>query len=125
MVTDVIYSRTVSIFRPQPATTGTGGNIGYSGIQASHASDTIIATNVPASIQSTSMGSRRNSASGLAAAAPGPVVWNIFLPLLSGLPLGSIKDRDFVIDDIGNKYLIGAAEWTPIAWTLRCVKEQA
>lgn len=119
-----VYARTVTIKRPATGIAGNGGNVGYSGIQASHAGDTVIATGVPASIQAPSMGATRRGPQ-LPADAPGPLVWNIYLPIVDALPLGTIKDRDFVIDDLGNKYLIGAAYWTPISWKLACIKEEA
>jgi hypothetical protein len=53
------------------------------------------ALGIPASIQAGRMGNSRRNDGKLAADAPGPVVWNIWVPLFA-LANGSVNDRDIV-----------------------------
>jgi hypothetical protein len=123
MTDTFLYPRTVTIKRPAPTATGGGGNVGYSGIQASHASDTTIATGLPCAIKAKAISATRRTAGAVPADAPGPVAWDILMPPINGFTPGSIRDRDFAIaDDTGEKFLIVAACWSPISWQLGCIK---
>lgn len=101
-----VYPRIITITRPG-AQTGAGA-VGYGGQLP--ASETVIASNIPASIQH-----KRDL--GKTAGLPGDAVrqsgWQI---MFTGVDAGAIKNRDIVIDEFGNRYQILAAYWNSLGW---------
>jgi hypothetical protein len=122
-----IYDRTVSIRRLKTeAGAGATGNIGlggYSGAEqptTSPAGETILFTNVPASIQSKSLGQT------LHPLVPGDVSqrpqWVIEIPSYAGLVRYAIRDRDIILDDEGYRYGVAQNRWTVFGYRLTCIR---
>lgn len=112
-----IYARTVTITRPSNA--ATGGQVAYIG--QNRADETTVAAALPASVQSKSVGSRRSGTDKIAADAPGPIVWDIFIPRRA-LAKGLVRDRDIVTDDEGIRYQVAAAYWNILGWHLQTIR---
>jgi len=108
-----IYNRTVSINRPYISTGA--GVVGYSGELPT--TETVILTGLPAALQ------QRVSVRSNQSTVPGDVQtsgWFVFLPA-SVAALGQIMQRDIVIDDLGQRYVIVAAYWNSLGYKLTCM----
>jgi len=120
-----IYVRTISIYRPEPETDGSGnltpGNVGYSGLSSAIA-QTLLFEGIPASIQAEALGSVRFGAD-VPADAPGPVKWSIYIPKRA-LKLGDVQDRDTVVDDLNNRYQVAFSYWNILGYKLGTIKLQ-
>jgi hypothetical protein len=106
-----LYPRTVSIHRPTP-NTGAGA-LGYSGETA--ANETVVLTGLPASIQH--RGARGKAPGNLPADAQSGADWYVFIPAANAA-LGTIAERDIVVDDIGKRYQVIAAYASPLGHRL-------
>lgn len=110
-----IYPRTISIHRPN-ILTGVGIVVGgYSAV--TEGNEAVVASGLPASIQQT-------REPGLPefhtpSDAPNRSVWNIFVPA-SAAAMGTITERDVIIDDLGKRYVTIAAYWNSLGHRLRC-----
>ena len=116
------YPRTISITRPAAETTN--GQVTYQGV--TQASETLIASGLPASIDIASAG-RNTSTSGIPGDSPGPIKYAIFIPASAAVPV--LQERDIVYDDIvspssinGRRFQIDA--WSPLAvgYRLDCIR---
>lgn len=114
-----LYPRTISIRRANAH--AAIGAVGYGGV--TEADETVVVSGLPASIQAKS-GSARTRSGDLPAAAPGPVQWNIFLPK-SAAANGTILDRDIVVDDLGERYMVDAAYWNSLGYQLKTIRLEA
>lgn len=102
-----IYPRRITIRRPNYSA-GVGA-IGYQGLLPSN--ETVLFTDIPASIQ------KKSGLSAPNAKLPGDVTqrysWNIFVPKKK-LPKDSIKNNDIVIDEAGSRYQVYANYWNSL-----------
>lgn len=114
-----LYPRLVSVSRPTGPTGA--GYVGYSGVNTS--TETPVIANVPANIQAKTTLSR-SSGGALPAAPPGPIVWRVFIPL-NAVPKGTIKDRDIITDDEGNRFVVEASYWNSMGWNLATIRLEA
>ena len=106
-----IYPRTVSILRPT-APTGTG--LQSYGAQASEIM-VQIASAARASIQlKKEVGT---PPAGLPADVSRRTYWQIFMPRL---PLGTVQDRDIIVDDQDIRYQVTAAYWNSLGFNCLC-----
>jgi hypothetical protein len=105
-----VYPRTISISRPtQP--NGVGA-VGY-GAELP-ATETPVASNVPASIQQKKEG--RMPGAGLPGDARA-TIWRIFF---NSLQNGTVADRDIITDDLGIRYQVQAAYWNSLGYNCLC-----
>jgi hypothetical protein len=111
-----IFPRIVQISRPNP-TTGIGA-LPYQGLLPTN--ETILFTNIPASIQE--RGSTQQKA-GIPADTKGAPMWIIIIPL-AYCPNGSIMDRDVITDDLSIRYQVSAAYWNSLGYQCECERLQ-
>jgi hypothetical protein len=95
-----IYPRVISITR-QPLQTGFGA-LPPSGPKP--ATEVVLYSGVPASIQQKSTGSKPDAH--LPADAVNRTFWRIFVPLSAGVTVGSVLRGDIAIDEFGQRYQI-------------------
>jgi hypothetical protein len=112
-----LYPRTVTITRSN-AQTGFGA-IGYGGV--TKANETLIAANLPASIQLQK--SRGGQEAGLPADTS-KVYWKVLIPLAAAAK-GLIQARDIVTDDLGERYQVAAPYWNSLGHNLLCERLEA
>ncbi len=104
-----LYPRTVSVQRP-------GASVPGVGLQAYSAPTVapVVATGLPASIQ------LKKEVGTLPASLPGDVsrrtYWNIFVRCA----LGTVLDRDVIIDDAGVRYQVTGAYWNSLGYACLC-----
>ena len=105
-----LYPRTISITRQ--AAPNAVGAVGYNGrapvIMAS------IASGIPASIQLKSTGSKPGA--GLPTDTAKRSYWRIYF---AGA-LGLVTERDIITDDLGKRYQVTAATWSPLGYSALC-----
>jgi hypothetical protein len=111
-----LYPRTISIRRQNVPAASSVGAQAFGGDQP--ASETVIASNVPASIQYDRVG--RVTPSNLPATTGLPYM-RILIPA-SALSLGAINKNDFVVDDIGQRYQVYQNTWTNFGYRLLAVE---
>jgi hypothetical protein len=104
VVASFIYNRTVAVHRPLPAQTA--GDGGYAGLQAT--AETVIATGVPASIQTASRGGT-GFGIGHVPSDAGRVQYRIHIPFWAQ-PAAEIAVRDIVVDDLGRRFQVSAPQ---------------
>lgn len=102
------------------------GLTGYSGATQSTQSgdpqgETVLFTGVPATIQATAAGRKKDGT--LASDAVFAPTWEIYAP--KSLARGSVRDRDIIIDDEGYRYEVGQAEWEVLGYRLTCIRLEA
>lgn len=114
-----IYPRTITVSRPIPP--AGVGVVGYSGTNPTN--ETVVVAGVPASIQVKRPSSR--TANDLPASAPSPILWNVLIPLSANIAVGTLKDRDIVTDDAGDRYQVEAAYWNSLGWSLLSIRLEA
>lgn len=102
-----LYPRTVSVKRQVPAS-GVGALGGYGG--ETLATESVIMTGLSASIQSSSNAARSELLPGSARGSS----WTIFLHA----KLGSITERDTVVDDLGKRYQVTSAYYNSLGYKL-------
>ncbi len=119
-----IYPRTISIRRPKTQSVASSGNaatlkpyIGHMPGTVSPMGEDVIFSGLPASIQFTSPLSRA-AGSRVPTDTHSTGAWNIFIPKKKAA-LGQIKNRDVVIDDLGNRYQVEAAYYNSLGYKLR------
>jgi hypothetical protein len=105
-----LYPSTISISRPNPMT-GIGRQE-YSGLDPSN--ETIVASNIPAHIQSDRQGTVPDAK--LPGDAAGQGIWKIIFKGAKGIS----RTHDVITDDLGNRYQIISADWGPLVTTCRC-----
>lgn len=115
-----LYPRIISIFREQ--TQLVAGNAGYLGHR--RATEVLQLSNIQASLQSPSIGTRRSGEGSLPDDAVGPVRWNIFVPA-GAIVKGTVLSRDIIVDDEGNRYQVASAYWTPLGWKIQTIRLEA
>ena len=111
-----MYPRTVQVTRP--INTSGVGALPYQGLEPEN--ETVLFTNIPASIQK--RGSTAQKA-GIPADTKAAPVWVIIIPL-SYCQLGSILDRDVITDDLNQRYQVSAAYWNSLGYQLECERLQ-
>jgi hypothetical protein len=104
VVASFIWNRVISVRRPQSSPVA--GDGGYSGLQATN--ETVIASGIPASIQSASRGGTSEGI-GRVPSDAGRSLWRIHIPVWAQ-PTAPINVRDVVIDDLGRRFQV-AAPW--------------
>lgn len=111
-----MYPRTIAVTRPS-APTGVGYTGTYSGELKS--TETPVVSGIAANVQAkTTMG--RIIAGALPSAAPGPIVWRVFIAR-GVVADGVIKDRDIITDDLGRRFQIEAAYVNSMGWNIACI----
>jgi hypothetical protein len=119
-----IYNRTITITRPNVQ--AAVGSEGYGGVNAATglnpASETTVATGLPASIQLAS--SMAKPLADLPSDIYNRTGWKIFIPA-SSAALGLINDRDIVTDDQSQRYQVTANNWDILGYTLMCERLEA
>ena len=114
------YNRSVSFYRE--TTQLAPGNVGYGG----HNRTTEVLTFGPvaASIQCPSVGNTRTADGKLPDDTAGPVRWNIYLA--AGVAANNaILTRDIIVDDLGNRYQVDSAYWSPAGWKIQTIRLEA
>jgi hypothetical protein len=114
-----LYPRTVDVHRPAP-NAGTGG-LGYSGEIA--ATESVVKDadsgrymrDLPASIQHRA--AKGKPMADLPADAASRADWFVFIPNRAAA-LGSIAERDVIVDDLGERYQVVAAYWNSLGYRL-------
>jgi hypothetical protein len=109
-----LYPRTIAITRPN-SELGPGDQ-GYLGENTGDG-DTVIATGIPASIQSSR--ERGTPLGKTPSDAETKSQWNIYIPL-AAVAVGTIRDRDIATDDLGRKFKVTASDPTSLGYRLRC-----
>jgi hypothetical protein len=110
-----LYPRIVSIRRQNTPAAASVGSQSFGG--ESPANETVIATNVPASIQYDRVG--RVTPSNLPASSGLPYI-KILIPQ-TALPLGTINKNDIVVDDIGQRYQVMSNIFTNFGYQLTTI----
>lgn len=109
-----VYPRKITITRP--ATNNGIGAVDYQGLDLQ--AETIVVSNISASIQQAQQ-TRKPDANLPADTARG-TIWNIFF----NQPNGTVKDRDFITDDLGIRYQVLAAYWNSLGYKAECERLQ-
>ena len=115
-----LYPRVLTFKRP--ALPVTYGVVGYQG--TTEATETLIASNIPANVEIASAG-KNVSSSGLPADSPGPIKWIITLPASAMATLPMIMERDFVYDDLGRRFQVDAYQPGPLGARIDAVRQTA
>ena len=111
-----MYPRTIAVTRPS-APVGVGYTGAYSGELKS--SETAVVSGIAANIQAKTTMARVYS-NALPSAAPGPIVWRVFIA--RGVVADSvIKDRDIITDDLGRRFQVEAAYVNSMGWNIACI----
>lgn len=123
----LIYTSTIDVHRVKTVagTTDAIGLTGYSGAEQSQTSaqgETVLFTDIPASIQSATMGRKKDAA--LPQDAVFAPSWIIFTPA-NALPKGGVRDRDILVDDGGYRYEVAQANWDILGYKLSCIRLEA
>lgn len=114
----ILYDRTISVRRPVTNGAITGVQLAsYSGVEA--ATETVLFSGVKTSIQTRS--SVRQHMNALPADSRAPYVFSFF-PERRAFSVGDIKNRDIIVDDVGDRYQIEAIEWTLLGPHIRALK---
>ncbi len=106
-----VYPHTICITRPNGETDV--GAVRYGGV--SPRKETLIASDISASIQMRSGGSRPSA--DLPADAAQRTFWKILIPL-EALAEGVIKTRDICTDKRGQRYQVISPYWTALGYNL-------
>lgn len=111
-----MYPRVIAVTRPS-APVGVGYTGSYSGELKS--TEIAVISGIAANVQAkTTMG--RTVAGALPSAAPGPIVWRVFIA--RGLVAdGVIKDRDIITDDLARRFQVEAAYQNSMGWNIACI----
>lgn len=122
-----MYVRRIQVCRAKtnsdvPTAVGLAPYSGIEGSTTAPAGQTILFTAIPASIQASQMGRKKDAA--LPQDAVWAPTWRIFIPLIA-LPKGSVRDRDIVIDDEGYRYEVAQAYWNILGYQLVCIRLEA
>ncbi len=136
MVNTFLYPRTASLRRSvsnavQAERNGAPsfGVLGYGGVaqvtepDPAGIAEEVIATGLPCDIAVGGSGKATRTGGGLPADSPGPIHWQFTFPK-GALARGAIRDRDVLVDDLGNRYQVVAAYWTPLGYQPKTVRLQ-
>jgi hypothetical protein len=105
----------VTVFRPQQQA-GVGA-VGYGGNTAQN--QTAIATGFPASVL---INAKADNSSVKLPGDTRQAWWNLLLPPIPGNII--IQDADVVTDEIGNRYVVSAAELTDMGWRITMAESE-
>lgn len=108
-----MYPRRVRFTRPE-AQTGIGA-VGYGG--QTEASEEPIECKIPASIQGRREG--QNNPVGLPGDGKTPT-WHVYIPKRA-LALGTVNNRDIMIDDLGNRYQVIQPYWDSLGYRITAI----
>lgn len=116
-----IYSRVIAIHRPGAVAASGGTNVAtlvsrYSG--GTIASETVLFTGLPASIQYKDRDIRPTSPIPGDIARPGG--YNIYIPASAGIQPNGVTENDIVIAENGDRYQVEAAYPNVMGWKLHC-----
>lgn len=104
-----MYPRTISVYRDSEPTTGGLKSYNQPNQQ------TLIASGIAASIQ------LKKEAGSMPTHLPADTsrrtYWNIMIPV-SAATLGTIRNNDTIVDDIGVRYQVTAAYWNSLGYSL-------
>jgi len=121
-MSNFIYPRVVAIKR-QAAQSGVGAQA-YGA--TSKATETTVATGVICSMQARGGGAK------LPAGLPADTFLNLYNVFIgrwasskAGLVNGSIKDTDYLIDELGSRYHVVSAYWDSLGFRLVCEEQEA
>ena len=115
----LIYDRIVTILRPN--TQLTPGDAGYGGLRTGQ--EEVIAKDLVASVQ-TSTSSTRQRAGDFMSAPPAPLQWTVYIRR-GQVAVGTIVDRDVVVDDLGRRFQVSGADCHFMGWTLFTIRLEA
>lgn len=123
-----IFDRTVAVHRLKTVagSSDTIGLTGYSGAEQSLTSaegETVLFTDLPASIQLGAAGRTTRNA-GLPGDATTKPIWIIQIPA-TAISLYDIRDRDIILDDEKYRYEVAANYWTDLGYQLSTVRLEA
>jgi hypothetical protein len=104
VVASFIWNRVIAVHRPQPAITA--GDGGYAGLEAT--TETVIASGIPASIQTASRGGT-GFGIGHVPSDAGRVQYRIHIPFWAQAAI-PINTRDIVVDDLGRRFQVSAPQ---------------
>ncbi|WP_435018488.1 hypothetical protein TA3x_000462 [Tundrisphaera sp. TA3] len=104
-----LFPRTITIRRQQDD--DSPGEQVYSGLLESK--EDVIASNIPARIQSDRQGGTPEAK--LPADAAGQSIWKIIFKADRGL----VRTRDIIVDDLGQRYQVISPYWGPLVTTCR------
>lgn len=109
-----LYPRTITVKRPAQ-TCGVGVIDGY--VAQAPADETIVATEIPASIQAKAAGYRNPA--GLPSDSRALTTWRVLTPhgLLAD---GLVQNRDVIVDDLGRRFQVVAAYTAPLGACFLC-----
>lgn len=122
-----IYPRLIEVRRLKNVAGSTDaiGLTGYSGAELPTSSvqgETVLLTNIPASIQSGPAGRKKDGS--LPTDSVFAPTWKIWIPLAS-VAKGVIRDRDIVKDDELYRYQVSQAYWNILGYQLICIRLEA
>lgn len=106
-----MFDRTVSVYRAN-ATAGVGAQ-GYSATRT--AGETLVLSGLPAEVQFKRRAGAPNP--GVPSDTPSIPGWSIFIQNAYA-PLGSIQERDVIVDDLGKRYLVSGAYWNVLGYNV-------
>lgn len=122
-----IYPRTIAVHRLKTVAGANDsiGLVGYSGAEqstTSAAGETVLFTGIPASVQASQTGRKKDG--NLPTDAVFAPTWRIYIPA-KALAIESVKDRDIIVDDEGYRYEVGQAYWNILGYQLVCIRVEA
>jgi hypothetical protein len=123
----LIYTSVIDVHRVKTVagTNDAIGLTGYSGAEQSPTSaqgETVLFTDIPASIQSGTTGRKKDSS--LPQDAVFAPTWFIFTPA-NAIAKGGVRDRDIIIDDDGYRYEVAQSQWDILGYKLSCIRLEA
>lgn len=121
-----IYPRLIEVHRAKTVAPAIGLT-GYSGAESSTdpadaQGETVLFTAIPASIQASQSGRKKDSS--LPQDAVFAPTWKIWIPYAS-LAKGSVRDRDIIVDDELYRYEVAQAYWNILGYQLVCIRMEA
>ena len=111
------YPRTITITRA-PAQSGEGA-MGYGG--RTEATEHVIASGIAAGVQARREGQKNTP--GLPTDGS-KAIWRVYTAK-GALPEGTVKDRDWITDDLGRKFQVVADYQTPLGGNWYCERLEA
>ena len=124
----MIYPRLIEVRRPKTVAAQPGSDVigltGYSGSEATLSptnpqGEVVIIKNVAASIQAGAIGGKQQRS--LPTDVSANPQWTIFVPL-PAMPKGTVRDRDYIIDDEQYRYEVASSYCNILGWRLVCVR---
>lgn len=121
-----IYPRLIEVHRAKTVAPAIGLT-GYSGAESSIDTadvqgETVLFTAIPASIQASQTGRKKDSS--LPQDAVFAPTWKIWIPYAS-LAKGTVRDRDIIVDDELYRYEVAQAYWNILGYQLVCIRMEA